>query len=359
MKMTFRWFGSEDDTVTLEQIKQIPGITGIVGALFDITVGEVWPMDKILKLKDEVNTEGLELEVIESVNIHEDIKLGLPTREKYIENYKQTLANLSKIGIKVVCYNFMPIFDWTRSDLAKELPDGSNALSYDDDIVRKIQPDKLADEMEKSAKDFALPGWEPERLKHLNKLFEQYKDIDEEKLFKNLEYFLKKIIPTAEEYDIKMAIHPDDPPWSIFGLPRIATNKKNLDRIINLVDSPYNGLTLCSGCLGANSENNIPEIIRYFGSKGRIHFAHVRNIKIHEGRSFDESSHLSSDGSLDLFEIMKAYHDIDFEGYIRPDHGRMIWDETGRPGYGLYDRALGVTYINGLWEAINKLEKRC
>jgi len=357
--MTFRWFGNNDDTVTLDQIRQIPGMTGVVGALFDIPVGEVWPIDRIMKLKDEVNAEGLELEVIESVNIHEDIKLGLPSRERYIENYKQTLINLSKAGVKVVCYNFMPIFDWTRSDLAKKLPDGSNALSYDDDIVQKIQPNKLADEMEKNARDFSLPGWEPEKLERLQVLFDQYKDMDGEKLFENLEYFLKEIIPIAEEYDIKMAIHPDDPPWSIFGLPRIVTNKENLDRIINLVDSSYNGLTLCSGCLGADPKNDIPDMIRYFGSKGRIHFAHVRNIKIHEGRNFDESSHLSSDGSLDLFEIMKAYYDIDFKGYIRPDHGRMIWGETGRPGYGLYDRALGVTYINGLWEAINKMGKRC
>ena len=359
MKMTFRWFGSNDDTVTLEQIRQIPGMTGIVGALFDVPVGEVWPMEKIKKLKEEAESNGLELEVIESVNIHEDIKLGLPTRDKYIENYKQTLINLSKFGIKVVCYNFMPIFDWTRSDLAKVLPDGSTALSYEEDLVQKIQPDKLAEEMEQNSKGLSLPGWEPERLKHLKKLFDLYKGVDEEKLFENLRYFLEKIIPTAESCDIKMAIHPDDPPWSIFGLPRIVTNKENLERIINLVDSPYNGLTLCSGCLGANPQNNIPEMIRYFGSKGRIHFAHVRNIRIHEGRNFDEASHLSSDGSLDLFEIMKAYHDVDFKGYIRPDHGRMIWGENARPGYGLYDRALGVTYINGLWEAIGKMKREC
>lgn len=357
--MTFRWFGSDDDTVTLEQIRQIPGMTGVVGALFDVPVGEVWPIEKIKRLKEEVEVSGLELEIIESVNIHEDIKLGLSTRDKYIENYKQTLINLSKIGIKVVCYNFMPVFDWTRSDLAKVLPDGSTALSYVEDIVQKIDPNKLAEEMEENSKGLSLPGWEPGRLKHLKTLFDLYKDVDEEKLFENLGYFLEKIIPTAESCGIKMAIHPDDPPWSIFGLPRIVNNKKNLERIIKLVDNPYNGLTICSGCLGANPENNIPEIIRYFGSKGRIHFAHVRNVKIHEGRNFDEASHLSSDGSLDLFEIMKAYHDVGFNGYVRPDHGRMIWGENARPGYGLYDRALGVTYINGLWEAIGKMKREC
>lgn len=356
MKMTFRWFGEKDDSISLDKIRQIPGATGVVSAIYDIPVGEVWPEEKIKELKDTVENSGLELEVIESVNIHEDIKLGLPTRDRYIENYKQTLINLSKFGIKVVCYNFMPVFDWTRSDLAKVLPDGSNVLSYEDEKVQKVDPNKMAEEMEASSNGYSLPGWEPERLKELKGLFEMYKSVNEEKLFENLEYFLRQIIPVAEICDIKMAIHPDDPPWPIFGLPRIATSKNNLDRIINLVDSPYNGLTLCSGCLGANPENNIPELVRYFGEKGRIHFAHVRNIKIHSPRNFDESSHLSSDGSLDLFEIMKAYHDIDFKGYIRPDHGRMIWGEVGRPGYGLYDRALGITYLNGLWEAIGKMK---
>jgi mannonate dehydratase len=357
MKMTFRWFGEGFDTISLENIRQIPGRPGIVGALFDVPVGDVWPVEKIKKLHDTVVNAGLELEVIESVNIHDDIKIGLPSRDKYIENYCETLRNLSKFGIKVVCYNFMPVFDWTRSDLAKELPDGSNALSYEEEKVKKIDPTKLAEEMEANSNGFVLPGWEPERLKTLKTLFEMYKGVDEDKLRENLRYFLKAIIPVCEETDIKMAIHPDDPPWSIFGLPRIVTSKEALEKIVNLVDSPYNGLTLCSGCLGANPDNNIPEIIRYFGAKGRIHFGHVRNIKIHSPRNFNETSHLSSDGSLDLFEIMKAYHDIGFKGYIRPDHGRAIWGEKSRPGYGLYDRALGIAYLNGLWEAIEKMKK--
>lgn len=356
MKMTFRWFGVDNDSVTLDQIKQIPGMTGVVGSLFDVPVGEVWPIEKIQALKETVVNAGLELEVIESVNIHEDIKLGLPTRDQYIENYKQTLKNLSNFGIKVVCYNFMPVFDWTRSDLAKVLPDGSNVLSYEDSKIQTIDPSKMLEDMDANSNGYDLPGWEPERLKTIKTLFTAYQDVNEEKLLENLGYFLKEIIPVAEACDIKMAIHPDDPPWSIFGLPRIVTSKERLERIINLVDSPYNGLTLCSGCLGANPDNNIPDIVRYFGGKGRIHFAHVRNVKIHEGGNFDESSHLSTDGSLDMFEIMKAYHDIDFKGYVRPDHGRMIWGEKARPGYGLYDRALGATYLNGLWEAIAKMK---
>lgn len=354
MKMTFRWYGEKDDSVTLSQIRQIPNVTGVVGALFDVPVGEVWEMEDILKLKKQVNDAGLELEVIESVNVHEDIKLGLPTRDRYIENYRQCIKNLSKAGIKVICYNFMPVFDWLRSELAYPLPDGSNALCYIDEKVKNVDPIELVRNIDSSSNGFTLPGWEPERLKELEGLFEQYREIDEETLFENLKYFLEGIIPTCEECDVKMAIHPDDPPWGIYGLPRIVISKQNLERVVKLVDSPYNGLTLCSGSLGANKDNNIPELVRHFGAMGRIHFAHIRNIKFFGERDFHESSHLSKDGSLDLYEIMKAYYDIGFKGYIRPDHGRMIWDEKARPGYGLYDRALGIAYLNGLLEAIEK-----
>lgn len=354
MKMTFRWFGEDDDSVKLEQIRQIPGITGVVGALYNIPVGEVWPMEKIFQLKQTVNKAGLELEVIESVNVHEEIKLGLPSRDRYIENYQETIRNLGKAGIKVICYNFMPVFDWVRSELALKLDDGSEVLSYDDDVVRGIDPIKLVEDVETDSNGFALPGWEPYRLRELKDLFEKYKNVDEEKLFNNFRYFLEQIIPVCAEADVKMAVHPDDPPWSLFGLPRIVTNQANLERILQLVDSPYNGLTLCSGSLGSNPENNIPEMVRYFGGMGRIHFAHIRNIKFVSERTFHEASHLSADGSLDIFEIMKAYYDTGFKGYIRPDHGRMIWGEKARPGYGLYDRALGITYLNGLWEAIGK-----
>jgi mannonate dehydratase len=356
LKMTFRWFGEKDDTVTLSQIRQIPAVTGVVGALYDIPVGEIWPMEKILDLKKTVNDAGLELEVIESVNIHEDIKLGAPRRDLYIENYKECIRNLAKAGVKVICYNFMPVFDWLRSDLAQKLSDGSEALAYDHSVVKDIDPIRLVEDMGKHSNGFALPGWEPYRLKELKSLFARYKGVDEEKLFENFGYFLEQIIPVCEEVDVKMAVHPDDPPWSLFGLPRIVNNRKNLERIVKMVDSPCNGLTLCSGSLGSNPANNIPELVRYFGAMGKIHFAHVRNIKFTGDRCFHEASHLSADGSLDLFEIMKAFHDVGFDGYMRPDHGRMIWGEQARPGYGLYDRALGITYLNGLWEAIEKMK---
>lgn len=355
MKMTFRWFGKDDDSITLQQIRQIPGITGVVSALQDIPVGEVWPLERIIELRTKVNQAGLELEVIESVNVHEAIKLGLPIRDKYIKNYIRTIKNLSKAGIKVICYNFMPIFDWLRSDLAYRLVDGSKVLSYQEKLIANIDPVKLVEEFDSGSKGFSLPGWESERLRELKRMFKLYQNVDEDKLFDNLKYFLEKIIPVCEEFDVKMAIHPDDPPWSVFGLPRIITSKDNLEHMVKLVDSPYNGITLCSGSLGANPGNNIPEMIRCFGEMKRIHFGHVRNLKINSERDFHESSHLSTDGSFDMLEIMKAYYDIGFEGYIRPDHGRMIWEEKARPGYGLYDRALGLTYLNGLWEAINKM----
>ncbi|WP_139364926.1 mannonate dehydratase [Sutcliffiella halmapala] len=357
MITSFRWFGKEEDSVQLEHIKQIPGINGIVGALFHIPVGEVWPLEDILQLKKEVNQHRLKLEVIESVNIHEDIKLGLPSRDVYIENYIQTIRHLSKVGVKVICYNFMPVFDWTRSDLAKELPDGSTVLAYEKEKVEGLNPLDLVQNMEELSNGYSLPGWEPERLKSLKRLFELYKDVNEEELFQHLQYFLERVIPVAEECDIKLAIHPDDPPWSVYGLPRIVTNKENLERIVKLVDSPSNGLTLCSGSLGANPANNIPEIMRHFLEMDRVPFVHLRNIKIYENGDFEESSHRSVDGSLDMFEIIKALHDHEFQGYFRPDHGRMIWGEEARPGYGLYDRGMGIMYIQGIWEALEKSKK--
>lgn len=355
MKITFRWFGKADDSVTLEEIRQIPGMDGIVSALYDIPVGEVWPLDRIMALKKEINDYGLKFEVVESVNVHEDIKLGLPSRDRYIENYKETIRNLARAGIKVICYNFMPVFDWIRTDLAKNLPDGSNAMFFEKAKIENLSAEEMIENMEKGSKGFSLPGWEAERLEDIKKLFAQYKDVTEEDLFANLKYFLEKIIPVAEESGIKMAIHPDDPPWSVFGLPRIVTNKENLERIINLVDSPSNGITLCSGSLGASPDNDVVEIFRHFVRKGRVPFVHVRNIKIYENGDFIETSHRVADGSLDIVGIIKVLHEEGFNGYLRPDHGRMIWGEEARPGYGLYDRALGIMYMLGIWDTLERM----
>ena len=201
-----------------------------------------------------------------------------------------------------------------------------------------------------------MPGWEPERLAHVQELFDAYKDVDEDKLFNNLVYFLKAIQPVCEKYGIKMAIHPDDPAWPVFGLPRIITSLEKIQKMMKAVDAPFNGLTFCAGSLGSNPKNDLPAIIRAL--PGRIHFAHVRNLQHFKPGVFEEAAHLSRDGSFDLYEMCKALYDIHFEGPIRPDHGRMIWDEKAMPGYGLYDRALGATYINGLWEAIEKSNRQ-
>lgn len=343
MKMTFRWYG-DDDPVTLDKIRQIPGIVGIVSAIYDIPVGEAWDEESIFKLKNKIEEKGLELSVIESVPVHEDIKLGRGDRDRYIENYCITLRNLAKAGVDCVCYNFMPVFDWTRSSLAHTLPDGSNALMYDHDTVLKMNP---------LTGDLSLPGWDASYTKdQMRELLETYGKISEEDLWNNLKYFLDRVIKTAEVVGVKMAIHPDDPPWSIFGLPRIITNKANIERFLKLYDSEYNGLTLCSGSLAANPENDIADMVYTFGK--RIHFAHMRNIKITGEKCFEESAHMSECGSLDMVKIMKAYKDIGFDGYMRPDHGRMIWGESGRPGYGLYDRALGSQYLKGIWDTLTR-----
>jgi len=357
MKMTFRWYGHKEDKITLQQIRQIPGMQGVVGALFDIPVGAIWPLDEIMELKKDIEANGLAFETVESVNVHEDIKLGIPSRDYYIENYIASLKNLGKAGVNVVCYNFMPVFDWTRTELAKTLYDGSTAMAYDYHLIAGKSPQDMVKEIQSNSNGFSLPGWEPERLRELTHLFEQYSDIDEEKLMDNLGYFLKAVVPEAEKCGIRLALHPDDPPCSVFGLPRIVKNEKNLDRIVKLIDSPSNALTICSGSLGSNSNNDIPKIIRRFGKMDRIGFAHIRNIQIHEPWVFNEVAHKSKFGSLDVYDMMRALYEVGYEGPIRPDHGRMIWGEVGRPGYGLFDRALGANYLCGLWDAICRENK--
>lgn len=342
MKMTFRWYGP-DDPVTLDKIRQIPGMSGVVSAVYEVPAGEVWPEESIERIRAQAAQNGLEFEVVESVPVHEDIKLGAPGRDRLIANYAENIRRLGKAGVKVICYNFMPVFDWLRSELSHPLPDGSNALAYDNQTVQSMDPLKS---------ELSLPGWD-ESYTHegLRALLTQYKSIDEERLWDNFAYFLKAIIPVCEQADVKMAIHPDDPPWGIFGLPRIITGDESYARMAEICPSIYNGITLCTGSLGADPNNDLAALAQKYAE--RIHFVHARNVKITGERCFEEAPHLSRMGSLNLYEILKALHDAGFDGYIRPDHGRMIWGETGRPGYGLYDRALGAAYINGLWEAIS------
>ncbi|MCI7263331.1 MAG: mannonate dehydratase, partial [Clostridiaceae bacterium] len=340
------------DSVTLEQIRQVPGVTGVITTLYGTKPGEAWKAEDIRALKKTVEDAGLKLVGIESVNVSDAIKIGGPERDEHIANYITTLERLAAEDIRMVCYNFMPVFDWTRSELARVRPDGSTVLAYNQDVIDKLDPDHMKESVEAMSNGFIMPGWEPDRLDKLKELFDMYKDIDEDKLFNNLVYFLEAIGPTCEKYDIKMGIHPDDPAWPIFGLPRIVTGKEKIVKLLKAVDKPYNGITLCTGSLGSNQNNDIPDIIR--ACKGRIPFAHVRNLKYNSPRDFEEAAHVSSDGSMDMYAIMKALDDIGFDGAIRPDHGRMIWGENAMPGYGLYDRALGATYLLGLWEAIQK-----
>lgn len=307
-------------------------------------------------MKDEVEASGLRVSGIESVNVHDAIKAGTAQRDEMIDHYIQTLENLGKADIHMVCYNFMPVFDWTRTELARKRPDGSTVLAYTQKAVDELNPEKMFASIGADTNGFILPGWEPERMDRIKELFALYRSVDEQQLFENLRIFLEAIMPVCDRYDINMAIHPDDPAWSVFGLPRIIINEGNIQRMMKMVDNPHNGVTFCSGSYGTNLENDLPHMIRSL--KGRIHFAHVRNLKFNTPDDFEESAHLSSDGSFDMYEIMKALFDIGFDGPIRPDHGRMIWGEKAMPGYGLYDRALGAAYLNGLWEAIVKSEGR-
>ena len=343
MKMTFRWYG-DDDPVTLQKIRQIPCMSGIVSAIYDVKPGGVWSMESILAIKQKAQANGLAFEVVESVPVAEDIKLGNEKASLLIENYCENIRRLAKAGVKCICYNFMPVFDWLRSELEHQQPDGANALAFDNETVLKMNP--LTSEL-------SLPGWDESYSKDaLKELLHQYEAVDEEQLWRNLEVFLKAVIPVAKECGVNMAIHPDDPPWGIFGLPRIITKEKNLERFLSIVDEPNNGLTFCTGSLGANPDNDLVKMAGRFAP--RIHFAHLRNI-LHTGdKQFEEVAHPSACGSLDMYGIVKALCDNGFDGYVRPDHGRMIWGETGRYGYGLYDRALGATYLTGLFEAIER-----
>lgn len=351
MKLSFRWYG-EEDKVTLENIRQIPGMHSIVTAVYDVPVGEVWSRESIAKLKKQTEEAGLHFEVIESVPVHEDIKLGMPSRDRYIANYCENIERLAEAGIQCICYNFMPVFDWTRTQLDHMLPDGSTSLVYYQEQVDMVNP--LAKDS-----DLTLPGWDASYSREeLKNVVAQYNSMNEEDLWDNLRYFLKAVIPTAAACGVNMAIHEDDPCWSIFGLPRIITCEENLDRFLKLVDDPHNGITLCTGSLGCSAQNDVVKMAGKYAAMGRIHFVHARNVAVLEdNRGFEERAHLSACGSLDMFAILKALHDNGFDGYIRPDHGRMIWGETGRAGYGLYDRALGATYLNGLWEALEKTNR--
>lgn len=340
MKLTFRWYGLSD-SIPVEYIRQIPNMSGVVTAVYDVPVGEIWPLESLKALKKKSEEVGLEMEVIESIPVHEDIKLGKPTRDRYISNYIENIKRCASVGIKCVCYNFMPVFDWLRTNMHTLNEDGSNSLSYSYDDFIKVDP-----------KNLHLPGWDESYTQdELQSLLNEYENVTHEDLFNNLVYFLERVIPVCDEVGVNMAIHPDDPPWDIFGLPRIVSNENDLDKMFAAVPSKANGLTLCSGSFGAGRNNDVVHMAEKYTKEGRIHFVHLRNILYTDNHdSFKEVGHISSYGSLNMAKIVKALVDNGFDGYVRPDHGRNIWGEDGKPGYGLYDRALGCAYINGLFE---------
>lgn len=348
MKLSFRWYG-ETDPIPLQYIRQIPGMHSVVSAVYDVKPGQVWPEESIAKLKELSEANGLVFDVVESIPVSEDIKLGTDKRDEHIEVYCENVRRCAKYGVKCVTYNFMPVFDWTRTQLDKMAPDGSTSLVMYWDQLKGLDP--LKD-------DIHLPGWDASYTQdEVRNLIQAYGELGAEGLWKNIEIFLKRVIPVAEECGVVMAVHPDDPPYPIFGLPRVVTCEENLDRYLSIVDSPANTLCLCTGSLGCAKSNDIPAMVRKYAARKRIGFMHMRNVLILPDGSFEEQGHQSFCGSLDMYEIVKALVDNDFDGWVRPDHGRMIWGETGKAGYGLYDRALGATYINGLFEACEKAKK--
>jgi len=342
MQMTFRWFG-ESDPVSLSHIRQVPGVEGIVSALHEVPSGEAWPRDGVERLRERIEAAGMRFAVVESIPVHEEIKLGCARRDRLTDAWCESLRHVGETGIPVVCYNFMPVFDWTRTALEMRLDDGSTALAYDHDALAGI-------DLSRGTGD--LPGWGAAYdAAQLGRLLYAWAQVSEERLWENLAWFLERVVPVAEEVGVRLAIHPDDPPWPIFGLPRIVTDGDALERVTRLVESPANGITFCTGSLGALPSNDLPAMVRRLGP--RIHFAHCRNVLVTGERQFHESAHPSRFGSVDMLAVLRALRDTGFTGPVRPDHGRRIWGEAGRPGYGLYDRALGAAYLQGLWDALS------
>ncbi len=383
LEQTFRWYGPSDP-VTLSAIRQT-GATGIVTALHHIPSGEIWPVEEIEKRKSIILSAGLTWSVVESVNIHESIKTAGPDREKYAENYIATLKNLSLAGIKTVCYNFMPVLDWTRTDIDYRLPNGASALRFHAPALaafdlyileREDAYQEFNKEQQQQAKLFldSLTAYEKKRL--INNMMaglpgtkdvltinqfkdhlERYKGIDAAQLKQNLAWFLKAIIPDAEKLGVKMCIHPDDPPFPILGLPRVVSTENDLLDVVNASPSPSNGITFCTGSLGARADNDLPAMIGRLGK--HIHFLHLRNVQREPDGSFFEADHLG--GSTDMYAVMKSVINEqkrradsgrdDIAIPMRPDHGHKLLDDFNYntfPGYSAIGRLKGLAELRGL-----------
>jgi mannonate dehydratase len=383
LEQTWRWFGPKDP-VSLQEIKQC-GATGIVNALHQIPYGELWTIEDILQRKKMIEDAGLRWSVVESVPVHEDIKKRTGKFKEYIENYKQTIRNLGKCRLDTICYNFMPVLDWSRTELESTNQDGSLVSEYKQVLftvfelfILKQTGDEAnySEEQIKEAKEYfknmsqqdienlkrvvllSLPGTdEPVSIEYLRNAIKEYKGISREKLKEHLKLFIKEIIPVAEESGIRMAIHPDDPPRPVFGLPRIVSTLQDLKEIVEAYDSPANGITLCTGSLGAGSFNNCPLIAKELSH--RINFAHLRNVERDDTGNFREN--YVFEGDVDIPAVMKELileeerrknsGRKDWQIPLRPDHGNQMLGDVGRkfyPGYSLYGRMKNLAELRGL-----------
>ncbi len=376
LKQTWRWFGP-DDPVSLQDVRQT-GASGVVTALHNIPHGDVWPVEEIRKRKEIIEAAGLTWHVVESVTVHESIKTQTGNYQYYIDQYKQTLRNLAACNIKIVTYNFMPVNDWTRTDLNYEMPDGSKALyfnwfdlavfdlyilkrkdakaSYSSIILAKAdqrfkkytqaQLDQLAGIIM-----FGIPGEKKQTTEQMREKLNAYKDIDHTTLREHLKYFLQEISPVADELEIQLAIHPDDPPFDILGLPRIVSNAADIDFILSSVPNKSNGICFCTGSLGASADNDLPAIAKSIGT--RMHFVHLRNTKRDEHGNFYEADHL--DGDTDMYavlkEILQVQQKVNAPIPFRPDHGHQMMDDLNKitnPGYSCIGRMRGLAELRGL-----------
>lgn len=391
MEHTWRWFGPRDP-ISLADIRQT-GATGIVTALHEIPNGEVWPLAAIAERKALIEAAGLTWSVVESIPVHEDIKRGLPGRERYLDNYRQSLRNLAQCGIDVVCYNFMPVLDWTRTQLAHRLPDGGWALRFDQDAFAAFdlcilqregaEAEYAAEEIERARRHHAglddagrealvrtliagLPGAEEGySVADLRTLLGTYAGIDAARLREHLAVFLQAVVPVAEEVGIRLGVHPDDPPRPLLGLPRVVSTAADAQWLLDAVPSPANGLTFCTGSYGVRADNDLVAMARQFAP--RIHFVHLRATRREaDPRSFHEAHHL--DGDVDMVgvirELVREERRRERAGGarlpMRPDHGHQLLDDQGRrtnPGYSLIGRLKGLAELRGVEQAVRRLEE--